>query len=230
MVAADEAVSRLAGAIGEPARTRMLYSLFDGRARTGTELAMIAGVTPSTASVHLQQLLTQRLVKVMAQGRHRYYSLQGKKVAEALEALSVLAGSKTKHEPRVPSHLRQARTCYDHIAGVLGVSLHDRLVGLGWLQAAPKEGEHAYQLSQSGAKAFSALGVDTGALCTSRRRVAYGCLDWSERRFHLGGAAGAALLTVALSRKWVSPDPDSRSLELTARGRREMQAQFGLRM
>src|SRR5277367_6399203 len=118
----DAPVSRIAAAIGEPARARMLYCLVDGRARTSTELAMIADVTPSTASVHLQRLKTQRLVKVVAQGKHRYYSLESANVAAALEALNVLAGeSRDAFVPSTPSRLRAARTCYDHIAGTLGV-------------------------------------------------------------------------------------------------------------
>src|SRR5580704_3935742 len=118
----DAAVCRIAAAIGEPARARMLYCLVDGRARTSTELAMVAEVTPSTASVHLQRLKTQCLVKVLAQGKHRYYSLVGENVAVALEALSVLAGGSCKSfVPNAPNRLRAARTCYDHIAGTLGV-------------------------------------------------------------------------------------------------------------
>jgi DNA-binding transcriptional ArsR family regulator len=109
---ADAAVSRIAAAIGEPARARMLYCLVDGRARTSTELAMVADVTPSTASVHLQRLKTQRLVKVFAQGKYRYYSLEWANVADALEALSVLAGgSRDAFVPRTPNRLRAARIC-----------------------------------------------------------------------------------------------------------------------
>ena len=118
---ADAAVSRIGVAIGEPARTRMLYCLLDGRARTSTELAMLAGVSPSTASVHLNRLKTVRLVKVIAQGKHRYYSLEGPDVARMLEGLSVFAGgSGSKFVPNTPSRLRAARTCYDHLAGTLG--------------------------------------------------------------------------------------------------------------
>src|ERR1700678_4551334 len=139
-LAHDEvAVCQMPAAIGEPARARMLYCLIDGRARTSTELAVIADVTPSTASVHLQRLKTQRLVKVFAQGKHRYYSLEGANVAAALEALSVLAGrSRDAFEPNTPNRLRAARTCYDHIAGTIGVSLHDRFKVLGWLSADSK--------------------------------------------------------------------------------------------
>src|SRR5713101_6881070 len=131
-VAHDEAASAIAAAIGEPARARMLYCLADGRARTSTELAMVAEVSPSTASVHLQRLMTKRLVKVFAQGKHRYYSLEGPNVAAALEALSVLAGgTRNAFVPNTPKPLRAARTCYDHIAGSLGVLLHDRIRTMG---------------------------------------------------------------------------------------------------
>src|SRR5256885_13742719 len=130
----DAAASSIAAAIGEPARARMLYCLVDGHARTSTELAVVADVAPSTASVHLQRLKTQRLVKVFAQGKHRYYSLDGANVAAALEALSVLAGGRRPVlQLNTPHFLRAARTCYDHIAGTLGVSLHDRFQALGWL-------------------------------------------------------------------------------------------------
>src|SRR6266699_3468436 len=144
---ADRAASGIAAAIGEPARARMLYCLVDGRARTSTELAMVARVTPSTASVHLQRLKSQRLVKVFAQGKHRYYSLEGANVAVALESLSVLAGgSPDVFVPNTPHPLRAARTCYDHIAGTLGVSLHDRFEALGWLSSGSGT-EHSYDLT-----------------------------------------------------------------------------------
>jgi DNA-binding transcriptional ArsR family regulator len=225
---ADAAVSRVAAAIGEPARARMLYCLVDGRARTSTELAMVAEVTPSTASVHLQRLKTQRLVKVFAQGKHRYYSLEGANVAVALEALSVLAGgSRDVFAPNTPNRLRAARTCYDHIAGTLGVSLHDRFMALGWLSAA-SSAHNTYDLTPDGARAFEALGIDIEGTRTLRRRFAYACVDWSERRPHLGGAVGAALLHVTLKRKWVVQDLDSRALTITRFGRREMLTRFSL--
>jgi DNA-binding transcriptional ArsR family regulator len=225
---ADDAVSGIAAAIGEPARTRMLYCLADGCARTSTELAMVAGVTPSTASVHLHRLKTQRLVKVFAQGKHRYYSLEGASVAAALEALSVLAGgSRHSFVPNTPNRLRAARTCYDHIAGTLGVSLHDRFKALGWLFAG-SGADNAYHLTPNGAKAFEALGIDIEATQTLRRRFAYACVDWSERRPHVGGAVGVALLNVTLKRKWIIQDPDCRALTITGAGRREMLSRFGL--
>ena len=224
----DEAASAIAAAIGEPTRARMLYYLADGRARTSTELAMIAEITPSTASVHLQRLKTQGLVKVFAQGKHRYYSLEGVKVAAALEALSVLAGgSRDAFVPNTPNRLRAARTCYDHIAGTLGVSLHDRFQALGWLSRG-SNADNAYDLTSAGMKGFEGLGINIEAIRTLRRRFAYACVDWSERRPHVGGAVGAALLNVALKRKWVIQDLDSRALTVTRVGRREMRTRFSL--
>lgn len=221
----DGAVSAIAAAIGEPARARMLYSLVDGHARTSTELAVVAGVAPSTASVHLQRLKAQGLVKLLAQGKHRYYSLEGSQVAAALEALSVLAGGRPgRFEPNTPDRLRAARTCYDHIAGTLGVGLHDRFLERGWLAA----GESGYGLTASGRHAFAALGIDVEAAVALRRRFAFPCLDWSERRPHLGGALGAAVLALALKRRWVTEDPDGRALSVTTAGVRELQSRFGL--
>ena len=219
---ADASVSGIAAAIGEPARARMLYCLVDGHARTSTELAMVAEVSPSTASVHLNRLKTAHLVKMLVQGKHRYYSLEGPNVASVLEGLSVLAGgSRDKFVPNTPTRLRTARTCYDHMAGTLGVSLHDRFKTLEWLS-------DTYDLTPRGTKALSALGIDIEETRSLRRRFAYACLDWSERRPHVGGALGAAVLRVALKRKWVTQDLDSRALSITSLGRREMLARFGL--
>jgi DNA-binding transcriptional ArsR family regulator len=225
---ADRAVSKIAAAFGEPARARMLFCLVDGRARTSTELAIVAEVAPSTASVHLQRLKALRLVRVMAQGKHRYYSLEGANVAAALEALSVLAGgSRQPFTPNTPNRLRTARTCYDHIAGALGVALHDRIKTMGWLLDAPGR-DSGYELTRSGTQAFGNLGIDVESARAMRRRFAYPCVDWSERRPHIGGALGAALLHIAMKRKWVVQDLDSRALAITAVGRREMRLRFGL--
>jgi len=219
---ADGAAASIAAAIGEPARARMLYCLLDNHARTGTELAVIADVSPSTASVHLNRLKTEGLVKVVAQGKHRYYSLQSAEVARVLEGLSVLAGgARPKFVPHTPGRLRAARTCYDHIAGTLGVLLHDRLEAGGWLS-------NSYDLTPAGVKGFEMLGVDIAETRGLHRRFAFPCLDWSERRSHLGGALGAALLKLAIRKRWVTQELDSRALSVTSLGRREMRARFGL--
>jgi DNA-binding transcriptional ArsR family regulator len=226
---ADAAVSRIAAAIAEPARTRMLLCLMDGHARTSTELAAVAEVSPSTASVHLNRLMTEHLIKVQSRGKHRFYSLESRGVASALEGLSVLAGGlRDRFVPRTPSRLRAARTCYDHLAGALGVTLHDRFAELGWLSVSAAGREASYDVTPDGTTAFQALGIDIGATRALRRRFALPCLDWSERRPHIGGALGAALLNVALERKWVIQDLDSRALGVTSRGRREMLARFGV--
>jgi len=225
---AEKAVSRIAAAIGEPARSRILYCLLDGHARTSTELALVAEVSPSTASVHLTHLKDRGLVRVLAQGKHRYYSLDGAHTAAALEALMVVAvGPDNRFVPNTPQRLRAARTCYDHMAGTVAVALHDRFEQLGWLIAAPAL---TYDITPTGERALATLGIDINATRALRRRFAYGCVDWSERRPHIGGALGAELLKVALKRKWVSQDLDSRALQVTRSGQRDLLRHFGVRL
>jgi DNA-binding transcriptional ArsR family regulator len=225
----DVAIATLAAVMGEPTRARILVSLLDGRARTGTELGAIAEVGASTVSVHLQRLEAAHLVTVRRQGKHRYYSLSGAEVAALLEQMSALAGAKrTPFVSRAPERLRVARTCYDHIAGTIGVTLRERFTTLGWLAAQPSGGEETYEVSSSGASAFASLGIDLGAVRGLRRRFAFGCLDWTERRYHLGGSLGAAVLGLALKRKWVLQDLDSRALRVTERGRHELLGRLGV--
>jgi len=219
---ADLRLARLAAAIAEPARARMLCSLLDRHARTATELAALAEVAASTASAHLAKLREQGLVESLAQGKHRYFRLSSREVAAALEALQVVAGTpRQRFTPSTPSRLRQARTCYDHMAGAAGVALHDHLQAQGWLKSKPKE-PGGYELTEAGARALQDWGVDVEAARARRRRFACACLDWSERRPHLGGALAAAWLELAVRRGWVRPDLDSRALALTPKGRREM--------
>ena len=228
---ADDAASTIAAAIGEPARARMLFYLADGRARTATELALAGGVSPSTASAHLNRLKQHALVRVVIQGKHRYYSLESPRVATVLEGLSVLAGRpQVKFVPNTPHHLRTARSCYDHIAGALGVELHHRLMTLEWLVPSAGEKDDSYELTAKGSSSLQALGLDLDSIRAARRRFAFACLDWSERRAHVGGALGAALLTLALEKKWLTRQRYTRALEITAIGRRAMLAQFGLRL
>jgi DNA-binding transcriptional ArsR family regulator len=225
---ADAAIARVAAAIAEPARARMLCNLMDGRARTSTELAVIAEVSPSTASVHLARLKQMELVKVVAQGKHRYYSLDDERVAATLESLMVLAGTRSKpFVPNTPSHLRWARTCYDHMAGEIAVALHDRLLKNRWIAKIPQDNS-GYDLTALGTRELAAHGIDVPSMLSGRRRIACVCLDWSERRPHLGGAVGAALLRSALQYKWVLKDLDSRVLRVTKRGEREFLGRFGV--
>ena len=206
----------------------MLYCLLDGHARTATELAIVAEVSASTASAHLATLVQKRLLKMQAQGRHRYYHLDSPEVAAALEALSVIAASpRAPFEPGTPNRLRAARTCYDHMAGALAVALHDRFIALRLLTVDPR-GDGMYDLTDAGTAAFTKLGMDIVQARSARRRFACACLDWSERRPHLGGAVGAMLLDAALKRRWVARDMDSRALRLTPNGRRDLHARFGI--
>ncbi len=225
---ADASIARVAAAIAEPARARMLCSLMDGRARTSTELSVIAEISPSTASVHLTRLRDQGLVKVLAQGKHRYYSLDDERVAATLESLMVLAGTRSKSfVASTPLHLRWARTCYDHMAGELAVALHDRILNNKWISRI-KRIDGSYEVTTAGTRALAAYGIELDVVNRSRRRIACACLDWSERRPHFGGAIGAALLRSALRHRWVLKDIDSRVLRVTKRGEREFFGRFGI--
>lgn len=227
---AGVAVSAVAAAIGEPARARMLFCLMDGHSRTSTELAIVADVTPSTASAHLKRLSAAHLVTVVVQGKHRYYRLGGPDVASALEGLSVLAtGTRGTFVPSTPHRLRAARTCYDHIAGTLGVALHDRMKALGWLSVPASLDDKRYEVTGAGSKALDAMGLDVEGARARRRRFACACLDWSERRPHIGGALGAALLTLVLKKMWAVENRHDRALTVTTLGRRELASRFGVR-
>ncbi len=220
----DAALSQVAGAIAEPARTKMLCALMDGHARTSTEMAVIAGVSTSTASAHLARLKDDGLLKLHTQGRHRYYSLAGQQVAQAIEGLMVISRNTPKaFVSTTPTRLQFARTCYDHMAGTLAVHLHDHFIACGWLI-----GEATYQLTQPGEAAMVELGIEVATLRAQRRRFACSCLDWSMRRPHLAGALGPAFLQHLIRRQWVTQDLDSRALGVTAKGRRELENRFGI--
>jgi DNA-binding transcriptional ArsR family regulator len=225
----DLFASRIAAAIGTPARARMLFTLISGRERTSTELALIADVTPSTASVHLRCLNQLRLVQVVPKGKHRYYRLGGPRVAAALEALSVLAGgSRDSGVLTTVQHLRLARTCYDHLAGTLGVALFAHFTASGWLSRRRSGRAKEVDVTPAGESGLAALGINLKSVRRGRRRFAYACLDWSEQKPHLGGALGCAVLEVAERRRWVVRHLDSRALSITGVGRRELWSRFGI--
>jgi DNA-binding transcriptional ArsR family regulator len=225
---ADTRLSGIAAAIAEPARARMLCCLMDGHARTSTELSVVADVSSSTASAHLARLKDQELVKVLAQGKHRYYQLAGAEVAAALEALLRVAGlPQPRFVPNTPDRLRRARTCYDHMAGMVAVGIHDHMRDQGWLLAATP-GDADYELSAEGVAALEGLGLDLASVRKARRRFACPCVDWSERKPHIGGALGAALLSLILRNDWVERDLDSRALGITPKGQRQFKNLFGI--
>lgn len=217
-------LSKVASAIAEPARGRMLCHLMDGTARTATELAAVAGIAASTASAHLARLVRAGLLEVVSQSRHRYYRLTGEDVARSLETLMVVAEPTGRMRSSTPQSLRLARTCYDHAAGELGVQWHDRLFERGWLNKGAGEGE--YDLSAAGRKALAGYGIDISI--PHRRKLAFPCIDWSERRPHLAGALGSALLKLGMDRQWLRRSLEDRALIVTAKGRRELHEAFGI--
>ena len=230
MLREEQALSQIALTLGEPARMRILLSLMDGRARTSTELSVFGQVAPSTASAHLHRLLDARLVKIAVEGRHRYYSLGSADVAVVLEQLGVLAGDKIgPFVPTTPAPLRKARSCYDHMAGEIAVALHDRFRTKRWIDAAnAPTGD--YEITEAGLELLKHIGIDVVAMTKVRRRLAYACLDWSERRPHIAGAVGAAMLTCFLQRRWVDRELDSRSLHLTRLGKNAFAKHFQLEL
>jgi len=210
--------ARVATVIGDPTRARMLAALMGGEYLAAGELAHAAGVTPQTATAHIAQLVDAGLVELRRQGRHRYVRLADAEVARTLESLALVAerrADRTKWEHGAYKPLKAARTCYDHIAGELGVALFDGLLARGTLVA------HAsgYALSEEGRVQWRALGLEPDARASTRAREAYACLDWSERRDHLGGRLAAQLLAHGLERCWLRRVQGSRALELLPAGR-----------
>lgn len=211
-------IAGLAALIGDPARANMLSALMAGKALTAGELAGEAGVTPQTASGHLARLVAAGLLLVEVQGRHRYYRIAGPDVAEALETLDVLAARtgrvRTRTGPRDEA-MRAARRCYDHLAGTLGVALFDALVRNGDIV----QGADGLAPSTAGRARFVAEGIDMNEIEARRRPVCRACLDWSERRPHLAGSLGAALMSHFIKRGWAKADAKSRAIVFTPAGR-----------
>lgn len=210
-------IAVIAALIGDPARANMLAALMSGMALTAGELAREAGIQPQTASAHLARLLAAGLLMVEIQGRHRYYRLAGQDVAAALESLMALSDrlgpSRTRPGPR-DAALRRARTCYDHLAGELGVTLHAGLIDRGWLVATTD----GLAVSPIGRQRFLAEGIDPEALEAKGRPVCRACMDWSERRPHLAGPLAAAILRLILVRGWAQREGKSRALLFSPQG------------
>jgi DNA-binding transcriptional ArsR family regulator len=218
-------IANIAAVIGDPARAAMLNALMGGRALTATELTRVACITKQTASAHLRRLLNARLVSMEPQGRHRYFRIAGEQVAALIENLMGVAfdihQQTLRIGPREPA-LRKARVCYDHLAGEVGVSLYDRLQQ----RQAFVNGSAGSELSDIGRALFGSFGVDTAALLRQRRTFCRVCMDWSERRHHLAGAVGAALLERILELHWAVRDRKSRIVHLRPSGERELRQLF----
>jgi DNA-binding transcriptional ArsR family regulator len=219
------ALAGVASLVGDPSRAAMLQALMDGRALTAAELAAVAGVSAQTASGHLARLSETGLVAVARQGRHRYHRLATPEVAAMLESLMRVAAAGKPAPPRVGPRdeaLRRARTCYDHIAGRLGVALASAMTERGWIAL----DEDAGVITPEGLAALSDAGV---AMEGTRRSapVCRPCLDWSERRFHVAGRLGAALCAHCLDRGWVRRRAGTRALEVSPEGARAIRRVFG---
>ncbi|MBS7542816.1 ArsR/SmtB family transcription factor [Ancylobacter oerskovii] len=216
-MASGNTIAEVASLIGDAARANMLAALMGGQALTAGELAHHAGVTAQTTSGHLARMTGAQLLTVEKQGRHRYYRLASPAVAQAIHALMAVAAEGPKrHHPIGPKDeaLRLARTCYDHMAGRLALAVADSLVRQGHLILADGVG----LVTESGQGFFCDFGIDLTEAAPSRRPLCRTCLDWSERRPHIAGRLGAALLDRALDRGWVARRPDSRALRLTRLG------------
>jgi len=224
MAVSTSMIAELGALVGDPGRANMLMAMLDGRALTARELADRAGVTPQTASGHLAKLLAAGMIRMERQGRHHYHRLASADIAQMLEAMHV-AGARLSERTRTvrtgprDAQMREARSCYDHLAGRLAVELADRLT----------DGADASALSTAGERRLADWGLDIMSLRSVRRPFCRPCLDWSERRPHLAGAIGAAILDHSLASGWLRRSDGSRALQVTPAGQRGFADRFGLR-
>lgn len=217
----------IAAALADRSRASMICALLDGRAFTAKELACTANVTPQTASAHLKVLEREGLITTLKAGRNKYMRLASPEVAQVIEALAVL--TPTDHVERAKPRgatddMLIARSCYDHIAGRLGVALAESLCQRGYVTVS---GE-SFTITESGLSFFRDLGVDTEALASKKRPMIRSCLDWTERRHHAAGSLAAALMTMALDAKWLVRQQGGRALIISELGYASFQRHFGL--
>jgi DNA-binding transcriptional ArsR family regulator len=218
-------IAGIAALIGDPARAEVLTALSSNRAYTATELAQVAGVTKQTISTHLAKLRQAGLIAVEDRGRYRYFRLADRDVAQLLESLMGVAfrtgAVRLRSSPREPA-LRRARVCYDHLAGELGVQAYEAMAARQWFQ----RDAGGLRVTPAGRDGFGELGIDVDALATQRRCLCRPCLDWSERRHHLAGALGAALLQRLFALGWARRVEGARVVQFTPPGERAFQGLF----
>ena len=222
-------IAGVAALIADPARANMLSALMAGIALTAGELAQAAGITAQTASGHLARLVDAEVVAVQRQGRHRYYQLISPEIAQTMELLSIAAtAGPRRHQRPGPKDeaLGKARTCYDHIAGQLGLALADAMQARGDVEIM----DGTATMTPQGLEFLSTFGAEPDGLSGHHRPLCRACLDWSERRRHLAGRVGTALLISLLARKWIEPVPGSRALNITPLGAAGLAAHFGVQM
>ncbi|MDF2040778.1 MULTISPECIES: winged helix-turn-helix domain-containing protein [unclassified Pantoea] len=219
--ALEHAVAGVAAAMADPSRVKMLSALMDGRAWTATELSAVTDVAPSTASAHLNRLINSGLIICVAQGRHRYYRLTGSDIAALIENMMGVSWRRIDApKSSTPASLRIARTCYDHLAGEVAVQIYSAMAQQGWITP---EGS---AVTLYGQQQFAALQIDLSQ--RRRRKPCCGCLDWSERRLHPGGYAGAAMLTAFDAQRWLTRQPGYREVAFTEAGRRNLRRLFDI--
>jgi DNA-binding transcriptional ArsR family regulator len=223
-------LAEIGALVGDPARANILAALMDGRALTAGELSYVAGVAPQTGSGHLAKLAEANLLALQKQGRHRYYRLASPLVGRMLEGILAVAAVQLPPRrlppPSIEEPMRTARTCYDHIAGRLGVAIADALTGGGHVVLAEDGGE----VTETGAAFLAGFGIVLAARKRSQRAFCRACLDWSERRPHIAGAVGASVLARSLDLAWVERRRDTRALTITAAGRRGFAETFGIEL
>lgn len=224
-------LAETAALVGDPARAGMLLALMDGRALTASELARVAGVTPQTASGHLARMSAAGLLATQRQGRHHYHRLASPEVARMLESIIEVSAANSGVPRKAvvtgprDKAMRAARTCWDHLAGQLGVGLADSLVNGGRLELSPEGGA----VTESGASFLREFGIDPEAMPRAGGRAfCRPCLDWSERRLHVGGTLGAALAARCFDLGWIRRNPGSRAVSVTPAGERGFRESFGI--
>ena len=220
-------VAMIASLVSEPSRAAILTVLLDGRFHTASELAHMAGIKPQTASFHLAKMTEAQVVTVEKQGRHRYFGIQNPEVARVMESLLSIAPPvqiKSFKQASENKAIRLARTCYDHLAGHLGVQIMDSLIEKGLLS----EGQDTLHVTEKGEAFFTDFQIDLTQIQKKRRSFSHKCLDWSERRHHLAGALGSALLDRLLTLHWIERLPTTRAIRITADGKRGFKEVFSI--
>lgn len=226
----DRGIARVAGVLADPARATIMHLLIDGTTRPAGELAQAANISAQSASGHLSKLVHAGLLAMQAHGRHRYFRIARAEVADALESLATV-GAALRHgsagtpapSRRAPVQFRYARTCYDHLAGEVAVRVCDAMLKARWLSLAQRD----FHVTPLGERKLAGLGVDVASARQARRVFARACVDLTERRPHLGGALGAALLGVCLAQGWVLRRRHSRTVSVAPKGREALERLFG---
>ena len=221
----DEKFSQIASLIGDPVRSKIMWSLLDGRAYTATELAVYTDTSAQNISMHLNKLVTAGMLNVEKQGRHRYYNYARPEISYAIEALATLIPSPSSigDEVKTDQPVRFCRSCYDHLAGRIGVALTENLLDKNYIFKMEKD----FDVTPLGKSFFESLGIDIIRLKLEKRSFARACLDWSERKHHIAGSLGAAILSYMKVNDWIRTTDNSRAIVITGNGRQALHDRLG---